>query len=74
MTVIDKSVDLNAEFIGKTKAQAEANKICSLITCTFQTTVGTLITEVRVDGVLVTNEDTYMLSALKPDGITLIIP
>ncbi|OGS58093.1 MAG: hypothetical protein A2Y19_06030 [Firmicutes bacterium GWE2_51_13] len=74
VTVIDKSVDLNTEFIGKTQAQAEANKICGLITCTFETTVGTLITEVRVDGELVTDEDTYMLSALKPDGITLIIP
>ena len=75
VTIFDERVNLYDIFVTKSDAFAKAHQICGLITCNFLPDGGTngTITSVNVAGSNVTAQDTFLLSDLKADGITLTV-
>jgi penicillin-binding protein 1A len=70
VTIIDQRFNLLAEFLGKTMSEANLSRICDILKNCSPKTGATVITQVKLNDVVVNVGDTYLLSEMKTDTIT----
>jgi penicillin-binding protein 1A len=70
VTIIDKRYNLLEEFLGKTMTAANLLPICDILKNCTPKTGPTVITQVKLNDVIVNPGDTYLLSEIKADTIT----